>query len=55
MKYIAIFFALMAAPVNAHSTVLPHAHEASLTPMMAGLAVTALCGLVAFRYARGEK
>ena len=46
MKYIAPLFALIAAPVQAHSAMLPHAHEVSLTPVFAGLAAIALSGLL---------
>jgi len=55
MKYITTFFALIAAPVQAHSTMLPHAHEVSFTPVFAGLAVIALGGLLALRHVRGAK
>lgn len=55
MKYIAPFFVLIAAPVHAHSAMLPHAHEVSFTPLLAGLSVIALGGLSAFFYARSVK
>jgi hypothetical protein len=55
MKYIAPFFALIAAPVHAHSGILPHAHEVSFTPLLAGLSVIAIGSVTAFRYARGAK
>jgi hypothetical protein len=55
MKYIAPLFALISAPVHAHSTMLLHAHEVSFTPVFAGLAVIALGGLLALRHVRGVK
>jgi hypothetical protein len=55
MKYIAPFFALIAAPVHAHSAMLPHAHEVSFNPLFAGLSVIALGGVMAFLRARGAK
>lgn len=55
MKYIAPLFALIAAPVQAHSAFLPHAHEVSLTPVFAGLAAIALGGLLALLHTRSVK
>ena len=55
MKYIAPFFVLLAAPVHAHSAMLPHAHQVSFTPLLAGLLVIALGGLLAFFHARSVK
>ena len=42
MKYITPLFALIAAPVQAHSAMFPHAHEVSFTPVFAGLAAIVL-------------
>ena len=55
MKYIAPFFALISAPVHAHSAMLPHAHEVSFTPLLAGLSVIVLGGLLAFFHVRSVK
>ena len=55
MKYIAPLFALIAAPVRAHSVMLPHAHEVSFTPVFAGLAAIALGGLLALLHTRSVK
>ena len=52
MKYIAPLFALIAAPLQAHSAMLPHAHEVSFTPVFAGLAAIALSGLLGLLHTR---
>ena len=55
MKYITPLFALIAAPVQAHSAMFPHAHEVSFTPVFAGLAAIALGGLLALLHTRSVK
>ena len=55
MKFIAPFFVLIAAPIHAHPVILPHAHEVFFTPLLAGLSVIVLGGVIAFRHARGAK
>lgn len=52
MKYTSPLFALIAGPVQAHSAMLPHAHEVSFTPVFAGLAAIVLSGLMALLHAR---
>lgn len=55
MKYIAPLFALIAAPLQAHSAMLPHAHEVSFPPVFVGLAAIALSGLLGLLHTRSVK
>ena len=55
MKYITTLFALIAAPVQAHSAMFPHAQEVSFTPVFAGLAAIVLSVLLALLHSRSPE